>query len=392
VPALEGFAKSIAIVVQAPGGKASAPVVVADECTVNAVDHQKSFVLDYAVTADSLQGQANYESAIQLPELVADCVNGFNLCLFAFGPASGGKSRFMLGSAGARLVHGQGQASASSSVADSGLVINFVRYLFAHLDAHEVTHFNIRCSCLEIVQDTVIDLLSDFGGQVTSLGGATTGSFANFGELSAFQAKNAQDVIAMFSGGLQRSVTFARQRSSRIPSQQQGTTRRVSHLCFTLVVENFNSRGHFRRSVVQFVDLAGASPPTAVPEQVWVNKTINALCDAISVLSATKPHGNDADGAGWVNRTPVSQTPLLDMPHRQNRLVQLLREGLGGNARGVMYCCVDPSVNTADECVAAFTYAFFYKSVLQRAVPYDVHPELQRLNMQLGDGDPTNRF
>jgi hypothetical protein len=177
-----------------------------------------------------------------------------------------------------------------------------------------------------------------------------------------------------------------------------------AHTAFTLLVENFNTRGHFRRSHVTFVDLCGSQSPTiSSPEQLWINKSISALCDVISMLAATREQQEQPSSAPGVSSSffqpssggrslssgssggggPVG-APRPDIPHRNNRLIQLLRDALGGNAKAAMVVSADAQVNTVDEVLTALTYAYFFKSVKQSAIPYDIPPELQRLNLQMG--------
>ncbi|CUI14168.1 kinesin-like protein, putative, partial [Bodo saltans] len=160
----------------------------------------------------------------------------------------------------------------------------------------------------------------------------------------------------------------------------------TSSLVFSLLVENFSTKGNFRRATSTFVDLSGTAynpqSSTALPgggispEHLWAHKSLTALCDVITMLSAANQQQIQATGH------PLS-VPMTDVPHRHNRLIQLLREFLGGNCKTTMLCCVNTRINTVDEILSALSYAYYFKSIKNFPIPYDIPPELQRLNLQM---------
>jgi hypothetical protein len=278
------------------------------------------------------------------------------------------------------------------------------------MESHDVTHYNIRCSFIEMHQEHVVDLLQDYGSSVMSLGSAVSGGvgMASMNEVSSVQVQTVQDVLYLFQNGLQRTGGNQHPQNGRSGSVQshsglQGAVRSPAHSAFTLLIENFNTRGHFRRAHVTFVDLAGSQSPTiSTPEQLWVNKSISAVCDVISMLAATREQQPQqqqssslpssisaaAGTTAFYQQHAASQgkgsVHRPDIPHRSNRLVQLLREAFGGNSKAIMLVSADAQHSTVDEVLTALTYAYFFKSIKQNAVPYDIPPELQRLNLQMG--------
>ena len=443
---LQGYNRSIARVINTNRG--SQQFVLADECTVNATERKKSFVLDSVF--DDASNDDFLESAAGIPQFVADCLAGYNCTYFTFGPARAGKTELMYGTQALdimRIPHASGQQQqgfdapaapsngsaaagpstsrgrsasaggpapsagsipgASKQYGTNGVLPRFVRYLFSHMESHDVTHYNIRCSFIELHQDQVVDLLSDYGSSVMSLGSAANGGagLASLNEVSAVQVQTIQDVLYLFQNGLQRTGlqglagggAYRSVSGGSSSAAGAGGSRPPSHTAFTLLIENFNTRGHFRRSHVAFVDLCGSQSPTiSTPEQQWINKSISAVCDVISMLSATKdqqqnnptgqqlPSASSSNGFFPTNQQQQQQHSRVDIPHRHNRLVQLLRDALGGNSKAVMLCCADAQHSTVDEVITALTYGYFFKSIQQHAVPYDIPPELQRLNLQMG--------
>lgn len=383
---LQGHCRSFVRLLGADRG--SQNFVIADDCTVNSIERKKSFVVD-SVFDDSALDPHQLDSAINTEGIVADVLSGTNVGFMTFGPARSGKTSFLFGGTGTELLHSapdRHSASRSShhnaaggTQADSMAVFGrFVQHLFDSLEANEVTHFNIRCSFAELSQEQLLDLLSEYGGVSSVLGyrgGVASGS-QSLSDLCSVQVQSAADVNHLLYSGLQRVAHF----------RGGGASSRAGHLLFSMLVENFNTKGNFRRATATFVDLSGtaynpqasASVPGGgiSPEHIWAHKSLTALCDVITMLSAANQQQIQATGH------PLS-VPMTDVPHKHNRLVQLLRDFLGGNCKTTMLCCVNTRVNTVDEILSALSYAYYFKMVKNFPVPYDIPPELQRLNLQM---------
>ncbi|RNF08290.1 hypothetical protein TraAM80_02796 [Trypanosoma rangeli] len=314
----------------------------------------------------------------------------------------------------------------------AGLLSLFVCGLFNGLVEHAVTHFSISCSFLELAMNQTVDLLLRKPGRPMSGGGAnnttlvkltsaTAGdSFAaplscssgTGEEVTAVRAETAEDVIRVFFEGLERFGRWRRSFSSWLPAgggrgsnnNPGGQCREddaafvahcggVSHAIFSLRVESFNEKGHYRRSLVSFVDLCGPPPEGArpamqpmQPETQWVEESLQAVCDAIAATSSVTPAAGQKAAAraeAAFDQLPSSHT---------NCLVRFLRPIFGGNAKATLVCCVDVELHSKEEVLNAISYAYFFKRITHQAIPYDIPPELQRLNLQMstflsGDGD-----
>ncbi|ESL07241.1 hypothetical protein TRSC58_05075 [Trypanosoma rangeli SC58] len=315
----------------------------------------------------------------------------------------------------------------------AGLLSLFVRGLFNSFVAHAVTHFSISCSFLELAMNQTVDLLLRKPGRPMSGGGAnnttlvkltsaTAGdSFAaplscsggTGEEVTAVRVETAEDVMRVFFEGLERFGRWRRSFSSWLPAGGDGRSSNnnpggqcceddaacvthcggVSHAIFSLRVESFNDKGHYRRSLVSFVDLCGPPPAGArpamqplQPEAQWVEESLQAVCDAIAATSSVTPAAGQkaaAHAEAAFDELPSSHT---------NCLARFLRPIFGGNAKAILVCCVDVELHSREEVLNAISYAYFFKRIPHQAIPYDIPPELQRLNLQMstflsGDGD-----
>ncbi|KAF8302132.1 hypothetical protein TcYC6_0048850 [Trypanosoma cruzi] len=304
--------------------------------------------------------------------------------------------------------------------ATAGLLSLFVHGLFDSLVSHAVTHVSISCSFVELAMNQTVDLLlrqpgrpvSGSGGNNTTLvkmfsaaaGSASTASISCGGpgeEVTAVRAETAEEVMRLFFEGLDRLGRWRRSFPSFLlmgddnGSNTNGPQPKdehvvmahrggVSHAIFALRVENFNDKGHYRRSMVSFVDLCGPPPSGAgsvmrplTPEEQWVDESLQAVCDAIAATSSVKPNEgkNAAERAGAAfDQLPSSHT---------NCMARFLRPIFGGNAKATLVCCVDVEMHSKEQVLNAISYAYFFKRIQHQAVPYDIPPELQRLNLQL---------
>ena len=101
-----------------------------------------------------------------------------------------------------------------------------------------------------------------------------------------------------------------------------------SHLIFAILIENKDLTTH-KTSLgkLSLVDLAGServgktgATKERLKEAQSINKSLSALGDVISSLSTAK-----------------------FIPHRNNKLTQLLSDGLGGNAKTLMFVNLSPA-------------------------------------------------
>ncbi|RNF22569.1 uncharacterized protein Tco025E_03140 [Trypanosoma conorhini] len=312
----------------------------------------------------------------------------------------------------------------------AGLLSLFVHGLFNGLVAHAVAHFSISCSFLELAMNQTVDLLLRQPGRTTTGGGANntarvklTSAMAGDSsaapvscggtgeEVTAVRAETAEEVMRVFFEGFGRLGRWRRGFSTCLPAGddggsnaddqrlEDGVTRvphcdGASHAIFSLRVESFSEQGHYRRALVSFVDLCGppaadarpALRPLTTPEAQWVEESLQAVCDGIAATSSVAPPAGPSVAAraeAAFDQLPSSHT---------NCMARFLRPIFGGNAKATLLCCVDVDLHGQEQVLNAISYAYFFKRIPHQAVPYDIPPELQRLNLQMsaflsGDGD-----
>ena len=401
--------------------------------------------------------------------------------------------------------HGAG--TAPSSVCPAAVAPLFIHHLFSHFGTYDVTHFNIRMTFVELTPEGTTDLLLAPGAAASSSAYGGGGSISAAAAMMPIGFFNASSGGLEEGGGgegaqlakehrqalLLRTATSVQIRSeadfydtmrhamhtrdyalaARDRAHQNSNTQNYhnpprpsasssslppsplvavadrlgGHLALTLSIENFNSRGNFRRSTVLFCDVAGgittsSSPPPPpasassastsqqTPEQQWAARGAWALTDVISMASAAVSSavsraaaaeqqqqqstiGAAAAAASAFPSAAAAEAAhralgAVPLPHASNRLVQLVGEVFGGNAKGVMLCVLPPAAHmraSAEEAAAAasgsveaaatsaippllaasvnaLAYAHYFKSTCHNAVPFDIPPELQQLTRE----------
>ena len=253
--------------------------------------------------------------------LVQSALDGYNVCIFAYGQTGSGKTFTMYGKRDDDRLQ--------------GIAPRAMRELYQVIEAQSNEYeVKVTCYMLELYNDQLVDLLVskkerdaqgkldiklDKRGVVVVQNAYVTGACKSFKELYEWNEK----------GMNQRHVaaTAMNQESSR------------SHLVFSILIESKNkTTGAVSLGKLTLVDLAGSerqSKTQATGERLKEAKSINmslsALGDVISALST---------GEKFV-------------PYRNNLLTKLLQDGLGGNAKTLMFVNISPADYNMEETVTS---------------------------------------
>ena len=118
-----------------------------------------------------------------------------------------------------------------------------------------------------------------------------------------------------------------------------------SHLVFSIMIETKQkSTGKVANGKLSLVDLAGSErldktgikDAEGIKEAKSINKSLTALGNVINAL-VTDPEGH--------------------IPYRDNKLTQLMRDSLGGNAKTMMIAAISPASYNLDESINTMVYA-----------------------------------
>ena len=290
----------------APGGK---PLV-------------KEFPFTHVYGPESTQEQVFEDSE----PLMTSVLDGFNVCIFAYGQSGAGKTHTMDGNAEM-----------------PGLAPRAMVRLFEAGKEREATYkHEFFISMLEIYNENIRDLLGNPKEQagkkfdVTKdevLGMVCRGATS----MPVASADEAKEAVAAGNKNRSVGVTNLNEQSSR------------SHMvvCLTVFSTQLLS-GAQSVGKLSLVDLAGSekldkagTTGQAVAETKAINKSLSALGSVIASLAANEKH----------------------VPYRDSKLTHLLADSLGGNSKTLMLAAVRGEVANAGETISSLTFATRAKTV-----------------------------
>ncbi|GLT90185.1 hypothetical protein SLE2022_081310 [Rubroshorea leprosula] len=282
-------------------------------------DGRKSFTFNKVFGPSATQAEVFSDTQ----PLIRSVLDGYNVCIFAYGQTGTGKTYTMTGPNG---------------LTEEGLGVNYraLSDLFLLSKQRKDTIcYEIAVQMLEIYNEQVRDLLVTDGGLNKRLEIRNSSSNGiNVPDANLVPVSSTSDVINLMNlGHKNRAVgaTAMNDRSSR------------SHSCLTVHVQgrDLTSRTIIHGSM-HLVDLAGServdkSEVTGdrLKEAVHINKSLSALGDVIASLAQKSPH----------------------VPYRNSKLTQLLQDSLGGQAKTLMFVHISPEPEALAETLSTLKFA-----------------------------------
>ncbi|KAK7284348.1 hypothetical protein RJT34_19093 [Clitoria ternatea] len=256
----------------------------------------------------------------QTKPIVTSVLDGYNVCIFAYGQTGTGKTFTMEGTPEHR-----------------GVNYRTLEELFQICEErHGIVKYELLVSMLEVYNEKIRDLLAENSTEPTKkleIKQAADGTQEVPGLVEA-RVYGTEDVWEMLkSGNRVRSVgsTSANELSSR------------SHclLRVTVIGENLIN-GQRTRSHLWLVDLAGServakteAEGERLKESQFINKSLSALGDVISALASKSAH----------------------IPYRNSKLTHILQSSLGGDCKTLMFVQISPSTADLTETLCSLNFA-----------------------------------
>ncbi|KHN20221.1 Kinesin-4, partial [Glycine soja] len=272
----------------------------------------------------------NQETVFQQTKpIVTSVLDGYNVCIFAYGQTGTGKTFTMEGTPEHR-----------------GVNYRTLEELFRITEErHGTMKYELSVSMLEVYNEKIRDLLVENSTQPTKkleIKQAAEGTQEVPGLVEA-RVYGTEDVWEMLkTGNRVRSVgsTCANELSSR------------SHCLLRVTVMGENLiNGQRTKSHLWLVDLAGServgkteAEGERLKESQFINKSLSALGDVISALASKSSH------------IPYRQFPfpLLNM---NSKLTHILQSSLGGDCKTLMFVQVSPSSADLGETLCSLNFA-----------------------------------
>ncbi|GLT64702.1 hypothetical protein SLA2020_371790 [Shorea laevis] len=254
--------------------------------------------------------------------LATSVLDGYNVCIFAYGQTGTGKTFTMEGTKEAR-----------------GVNFRTLEQLFRIINERQKLYrYDISVSVLEVYNEQIRDLLvsgtqpgmaakrlevRQVGERMHHVPGLVEAHVNNINE--------AWEVLQTGSNARAVGSTNANEHSSR------------SHCIHCVMVKGENLlSGECTKSKLWLVDLAGSERVAKtevqgerLKETQNINRSLSALGDVISALATKSPH----------------------IPFRNSKLTHLLQDSLGGDSKTLMFVQISPNENDLGETLCSLNFA-----------------------------------
>ncbi|CAM8879294.1 unnamed protein product [Rhodiola kirilowii] len=250
--------------------------------------------------------------------LVVSVLDGYNVCIFAYGQTGTGKTFTMEGPPNNR-----------------GVNYRTVEHLFEIArERSEMFSYDICVSVLEVYNEQLRDLLAtSTSSKRLEIKQGSEGSHHVPGivEAKVESISEVWNVLQVGSSGRAVGSNNVNEHSSR------------SHCMLCVMVKARNLlTGECTRSKLWLVDLAGSerlgktdAQGERLKEAQNINKSLSALGDVISALASKSSH----------------------IPYRNSKLTHLLQDSLGGDSKTLMFVQISPSENDLGETLSSLNFA-----------------------------------
>lgn len=250
--------------------------------------------------------------------MVVSVLDGYNVCIFAYGQTGTGKTFTMEGTEQNR-----------------GVNYRTLEELFQIADKRSDTHtYNISVSVLEVYNEQIRDLLATSpASKKLEVKQASEGSHHVPGIVEA-KVENIKEVWNVLRTGSNARVVGSN-------NVNEHSSRSHCMLCIVVRAQNLMN-GECTKSKLWLVDLAGSerigktdAQGERLKEAQNINRSLSALGDVISALANKSSH----------------------IPYRNSKLTHLLQDSLGGDAKTLMFVQISPSEKDLGETTSSLNFA-----------------------------------
>ncbi|NXL38028.1 KIFC3 protein, partial [Glaucidium brasilianum] len=261
----------------------------------------------------------------EVQALVTSCIDGYNVCIFAYGQTGAGKTYTMEG-----------------TPANPGINQRALQLLFSEVRGKAADwDYAISVSAAEIYNEALRDLLGKEPQEKLEIKLCPDGSGQLYVPgLTEFRVQSVEDINKVFEfGHVNRATecTNLNEHSSR------------SHALLIITVRGLDrSTGLRTTGKLNLVDLAGServgrsgAEGSRLREAQHINKSLSALGDVIYALRSRQGH----------------------VPFRNSKLTYLLQDSLSGDSKTLMMVQVSPAEKNTSETLCSLKFAERVRSV-----------------------------
>ncbi|KAF8585087.1 kinesin-domain-containing protein [Ramaria rubella] len=282
---------------------------------------------------------------------VRAAMEGYNAVIFAYGQTASGKTHTLAGNEN-----------------EPGIIPRAMRDVFGYIKKTPSREFLLRCSYLEIYNESIHDLLSPSGTPVGLQGGVGNQVIIHpLREEVVTSLKSVHEVIQRGEANRRTASTDWNERSSRshsvfrlvIESRERGSNstneqedKKVTTVPPTPGGSRLQARGgrSVQTSVLSLIDLAGSEKATSDRERTregkYINTSLLTLGSVIGTLAENHAKGRNDH-----------------VPYRNSKLTRILQPSLSGDARISVICTLNPDPSAIAESTSTLLFAQRVKKV-----------------------------
>ncbi|XP_064632351.1 uncharacterized protein LOC135490785 isoform X2 [Lineus longissimus] len=270
---------------------------------------KKAFKFDKVFTPKSTQAEV-FEDTLPI---IMSCVDGYNVCILAYGQTGSGKTFTMMG-----------------PEKDPGVNVRSIRELLKICNEREKIKYTLKCSMVEIYNETIQDLLSS---NVQALEIRSQGKSIQIPNITEMPVNTLDDIKEIIEKG---------DKNRHVASTKMNSTSSRSHLVMMINVEGHdNVSKATTKGVLTLCDLAGSerigkteASGQRLVEAAAINKSLSSLGQVFSAL----------------------RTNQLHVPYRNSKLTHILQPCLSGDAKAALFVALSPDVNNIQESISTLQF------------------------------------
>ena len=307
-------------------------------------------------TFDSVFSPVDDQSEVfrDVAHLVTSACDGYNVCIFAYGQTGSGKTYTMNGVSHSPGVQPRSINEIFNIVKRDGDKKDFKisSYMIEmYLGGLNDLYLNTKNGVVmgERDRQNKLKISKDTNGQVVVNG------------ITHCTAQTAADLNALLESGM---------RKRKVASTEMNSESSRSHLISTIIIQATDRKTKLiTTGKLTLVDLAGSESQkktgakgNQLKEAKAINSSLSALGAVISALTSKKDH----------------------VPYRNSKLTELLADGLGGNAKCLMFVNASPADYNINETAGSFEFALRCKKITNAKSGVSVETqEVRNLKEQL---------
>ncbi|XP_044515287.1 kinesin-like protein KIFC3 [Gracilinanus agilis] len=291
------------------------------------MEEDKNRAIEEAFARAQVEMKAVHENLVfqEVQALITSCIDGFNVCIFAYGQTGAGKTYTMEG-----------------TIENPGINQRALQLLFSEVQEKASDwEYTITVSVAEIYNEALRDLLGKEPQEKLEIKLCPDGSGQLYVPgLTEFKVQSLDDINKVFEFGHTN-------RTTEYTNLNEHSSRSHALVIITVRGTDF-STGLRTTGKLNLVDLAGServgksgAEGSRLREAQYINKSLSALGDVISALRSRQGH----------------------VPFRNSKLTYLLQDSLSGDSKTLMLVQVSPVEKNTSETLCSLKFAERVRSV-----------------------------